>query len=181
MTQDRGMCQRRVEQLATPTCETARSHSVADTLVTRTVPTVPEATLGPHIYGGLDHVLASGHKVNVLVLDTEVLNTGGQMGQRAARSELRPAVQSTAKKDLGPGLAFVTFGNVPYPRVAGRQRHPDRQERRSTCVCARTAHHRHGPHRPRLLHLRFGMDQQQAAVLSGYWPLFRYTPTAPRG
>ena len=71
-------------------------------------------------YGGLDHVLASGHNVNVLVLDTEVYsNTGGQMSKstpRGAVAKFAAGGKSQPKKDLA--LMAMTYGNVYVARVA---------------------------------------------------------------
>src|SRR5579862_488571 len=131
-------------------------------------------------YGGLDHVLASGRNVNILVLDTEVYsNTGGQ----ASKSTPRGAVAKFAaggkpgpKKDLG--LMAMTYGNVYVASVAmgAKDEHtlkafleaeaydgPSIIIAYSHCIA-------HG------YDLAHGMDQQKAAVNSGYWPLFRYNP-----
>ncbi|GAI48675.1 unnamed protein product, partial [marine sediment metagenome] len=71
-------------------------------------------------YGGLDHVLASGTNVNLLVLDTEVYsNTGGQMSKstpRAAVAKFAAAGKPTPKKDLG--LLAMTYGNIYVAKVA---------------------------------------------------------------
>jgi pyruvate-ferredoxin/flavodoxin oxidoreductase len=103
-------------------------------------------------YGGLDHVLASGRDVNVLVLDTEVYsNTGGQMSKstpRGAVAKFAAGGKGRPKKDLG--LLAMTYGNVYILAY-------------SPCIA-------HG------YDLRHGLDQQKKAVLSGYWPLYRYNP-----
>jgi pyruvate-ferredoxin/flavodoxin oxidoreductase len=131
--------------------------------------------------GGLDHVLGSGAKVNVLVLDTEVYsNTGGQMSKatpRAAVAKFATGGKQTAKKDLA--LEAISYGSVYVARVAmgGNDTHtvkafleaeaydgPSLIIAYSHCVA-------HG------YDLAFGMEQQKAAVLSGYWPLMRYNPT----
>jgi pyruvate-ferredoxin/flavodoxin oxidoreductase len=132
-------------------------------------------------YGGLDHVLASGRNVNVLVLDTEVYsNTGGQDVQsppRAARwPSSPPAASRVGKKDLGHD------GHDLRQRLRGqgrhgRQRHAHRQGVPGSRSLRRAvAHHRLQPlHRPRL---RPGPRHGSAEgrVNSGYWPLFRYNP-----
>jgi pyruvate-ferredoxin/flavodoxin oxidoreductase len=131
-------------------------------------------------YGGLDHVLASGHDVNVLVLDTEVYsNTGGQMSKatpRGAVAKFASAGKPVAKKDLA--LMVMTYGSVYVARVAmgGNDAHTVRALREAeaypgpSLVIAYSHCIAHG------YDLRFGMDQQKAAVLSGHWPLFRYDP-----
>jgi pyruvate-ferredoxin/flavodoxin oxidoreductase len=131
-------------------------------------------------YGGLDHVLASGHNVNVLVLDTEVYsNTGGQMSKatpRGAVAKFAAGGKPGAKKDLA--LMAMTYGTVYVARVA--MGGSDAQ----TLKAFREAEAYSGPsliiaYSHCIAHgydLRHGMDQQKAAVLSGHWPLFRYNP-----
>jgi pyruvate-ferredoxin/flavodoxin oxidoreductase len=131
-------------------------------------------------FGGLDHVLASGRKVNVLVLDTEVYsNTGGQMSKatpRGAVAKFATGGKPVAKKDLA--LMAMTYGSVYVARVA--MGGSDAQ----TLKAFREAEAFPGPslilaYSPCIAHgydLRFGMDQQKAAVLAGHWPLFRYDP-----
>jgi pyruvate-ferredoxin/flavodoxin oxidoreductase len=131
-------------------------------------------------YGGLDHVLASGHKVNVLVLDTEVYsNTGGQMSKstpRGAVAKFAAGGKPGAKKDLA--LMAMTYGTVYVARVA--MGGSDAQ----TLKAFREAEAYPGPsliiaYSHCIAHgydLRHGMDQQKAAVQSGHWPLFRYNP-----
>jgi pyruvate-ferredoxin/flavodoxin oxidoreductase len=131
-------------------------------------------------YGGLDHVLASGRKVNVLVLDTEVYsNTGGQMSKatpRGAVAKFAAGGKPGAKKDLA--LMAMTYGTVYVARVA--MGGSDAQ----TLKAFREAEAYPGPsliiaYSHCIAHgydLRHGMDQQKAAVQSGHWPLFRYNP-----
>jgi pyruvate-ferredoxin/flavodoxin oxidoreductase len=136
-------------------------------------------------YGGLDHVLASGRNVNVLVLDTEVYsNTGGQMSKatpRAAVAKFAAAGKPLPKKDLG--LLAVSYGNVYVARVAMGA--SDRQTVQAfleaeaydgpSLIIAYTHCIAHG------YDLRYGMEQQDAAVKSGHWPLFRFNPDATEG
>jgi pyruvate-ferredoxin/flavodoxin oxidoreductase len=131
-------------------------------------------------YGGLDHVLASGRNVNVLVLDTEVYsNTGGQASKstpRAAVAKFAAGGKPMAKKDLA--LMAVTYGSVYVARVAmgAGDMH--------TVKAFLEAEAYHGPsliiaYSHCIAHgydLSFGMEQQKAAVNSGHWPLFRYNP-----
>jgi pyruvate-ferredoxin/flavodoxin oxidoreductase len=125
-------------------------------------------------------VLASGRKVNVLVLDTEVYsNTGGQMSKatpRGAVAKFAAGGKAAAKKDLA--LMAMTYGDVYVARVAMGA--SDVQ----TLRAFREAEAYAGPsliiaYSHCIAHgydLRHGMDQQKAAVLSGHWPLFRYNP-----
>ncbi|HZY29988.1 MAG TPA: pyruvate:ferredoxin (flavodoxin) oxidoreductase [Jiangellaceae bacterium] len=132
--------------------------------------------------GGLDHVLASGRDVNVLVLDTEVYsNTGGQMSKATplgAVAKFAAAGKTTAKKDLA--LQAISYGNVYVARVAMGS---DPQQ---TLVAFREAEAYDGPslviaYSHCIAHgieMRTGLDQQYRAVASGYWPLIRYDPMA---
>ncbi len=135
-------------------------------------------------YGGLDHVLASGRNVNVLVLDTEVYsNTGGQMSKstpRAAVAKFAAAGKSTAKKDLG--LLAMGYGNAYVARVAIGAN--DSQTLKAileaeaydgpSLVIAYSHCIAHG------YDLRNALLQQKRAVLSGHWPLYRYDPRLPQ-
>jgi pyruvate-ferredoxin/flavodoxin oxidoreductase len=132
-------------------------------------------------YGGLDHVLASGRNVNVLVLDTEVYsNTGGQMSKatpRAAVAKFAAGGKPLPKKDLS--LLAMTYGNVYVARVAMGSN--DSQ----TVKAFLEAEAYPGPsliiaYSPCIAHgydLAFSLDQQKAAVQTGYWPLLRYNPS----
>jgi len=131
-------------------------------------------------FGGLDHVLASGYNVNILVLDTEVYsNTGGQRSKatpRGAVARFAFAGKTTPKKDLA--LMAMSYGNVYVARVA--MGGGDTQ----TLKAMTEAEAFDGPSiiiafSPCIAHgydLKFGMQQQKIAVQSGYWPLFRYNP-----
>ncbi len=135
--------------------------------------------------GGLDHVLASGRDVNVLVLDTEVYsNTGGQASKATplgAVAKFAAAGKRVPKKDLA--LQAIAYGNVYVARVAMGA---DPQQ---TLRALREAEAYPGPslviaYSHCIAHgiekdgqpLRNGMDQQYRAVASGYWPLIRYDP-----
>jgi pyruvate-ferredoxin/flavodoxin oxidoreductase len=131
-------------------------------------------------YGGLDHVLASGRNVNVLVLDTEVYsNTGGQMSKatpRAAVAKFAAGGKPLCKKDLG--MHAITYGNVYVANVAMGAN--DQQ-----CVKAfLEAESYDGPsiivaYCHCIAHgidMTRGMQNQKAAVDSGYWPLYRFDP-----
>jgi pyruvate-ferredoxin/flavodoxin oxidoreductase len=131
-------------------------------------------------YGGLDHVLASGRNVNVLVLDTEVYsNTGGQMSKatpRGAVAKFAAGGKPRPKKDLG--LMAISYGNVYVAAVAMGS--SDMQTLKAfleaeaydgpSLIIAYSHCIAHG------YDLINGLEQQKAAVLSGYWPLYRYNP-----
>ena len=135
-------------------------------------------------YGGLDHVLASGRNVKVLVLDTEVYsNTGGQASKSTplgAVAKFAARGKSTRKKDLG--LLAMSYGNIYVARIAmgggdAQTLHalleaeaydgPALIIAYSHCIA-------HG------IDMRKGLDQQKLAVQSGYWPLYRFNPDLAR-
>ena len=130
--------------------------------------------------GGLDHVLASGHNVNVLVLDTEVYsNTGGQMSKATplgAVAKFAAAGKTMPTKDLA--LQAIAYANVYVARVAMGA---DPQQ---TLTAFREAEAYDGPslliaYSHCIAHgdeMRDGLDQQYRAVASGHWPLIRYDP-----
>jgi pyruvate-ferredoxin/flavodoxin oxidoreductase len=132
--------------------------------------------------GGLDHVLASGHNVNVLVLDTEVYsNTGGQMSKATplgAVAKFAAAGKTSPTKDLA--LQAIALANVYVARVAMGA---DPQQ---TLRAFREAEAYDGPsliiaYSHCIAHgydMRDGLDQQYRAVASGHWPLIRYDPVA---
>jgi pyruvate-ferredoxin/flavodoxin oxidoreductase len=132
-------------------------------------------------YGGLDHVLASGVDVNILVMDTEVYsNTGGQASKatpRGAVAKFAATGKEIGKKDLG-ALA-MQYGNVYVAQIAMGANEvqtiralreaaawpgPSLVLAYSTCIA-------HG------FDMRNSMHQQRDAVKSGYWPLYRFSPT----
>ena len=132
--------------------------------------------------GGLDHVLATGRNVNVLVLDTEVYsNTGGQASKATplgAVAKFASAGKTTQKKDIA--LQAIAYGNVYVARVAMGS---DPQQ---TLAAFREAEAFDGPslviaYSHCIAHgieMSNGLDQQYRAVASGYWPLIRYDPMA---
>ncbi|MFO7593111.1 MAG: pyruvate:ferredoxin (flavodoxin) oxidoreductase, partial [Pseudomonadota bacterium] len=129
---------------------------------------------------GLDHALASGRNINVLVLDTEVYsNTGGQASKStpiAATAKFAAAGKAVTKKDLA--LQAISYGNVYVARVAFGA------NPQQTLQAMREAEAYPGPsiilaYSPCIAHgidLRNGLSQQEKAVESGYWPLIRYNP-----
>jgi pyruvate-ferredoxin/flavodoxin oxidoreductase len=131
-------------------------------------------------YGGLDHVLATSRDVNILVLDTEVYsNTGGQASKATplgAVAKFAAAGKRVARKDLA--LQAIAYGNVYVAQVA-MGGNPQQ-----TLLAFREAETYPGPslilaYSHCVAHgidMQFGMRQQDLAVASGYWPLFRYDP-----
>jgi pyruvate-ferredoxin/flavodoxin oxidoreductase len=155
--------------------------SVADQLVKRSVWLVGGDGWAYDIgYGGLDHVLASGRNVNILVMDTEVYsNTGGQSSKAtptAATAKFAAAGKRVGKKDLA--MQAISYGNVYVARVAFGA------NPQQALLAMREAEAYDGPsiilaYSHCIAHgydLKDGLSQQQKAVNSGYWPLVRYNP-----
>jgi pyruvate-ferredoxin/flavodoxin oxidoreductase len=136
-------------------------------------------------FGGLDHVLASGRNVNILVLDTEVYsNTGGQASKstpRAASAKFAATGKPTKKKDLG--LLAQAYGDVYVAQIALGANEtqtvralleaaawpgPSLVLAYSTCIA-------HG------IEMSQSMQHQKDAVTSGYWPLYRFHPSPDTG
>ena len=132
-------------------------------------------------YGGLDHVLASGRNVNILVLDTEVYsNTGGQASKatpRAAVAKFAAGGKPSPKKDLG--LMAMTYGNVYVGSVAmgARDEHTIRTFLEAeaypgvSLILAYSHCIAHG------INMTTAMNHQKEIVESGRWLLYRYNPT----
>ncbi|MBI1423408.1 MAG: pyruvate:ferredoxin (flavodoxin) oxidoreductase [Gammaproteobacteria bacterium] len=131
-------------------------------------------------YGGLDHVLASGRNVNILVLDTEVYsNTGGQTSKatpRGAVAKFSSGGKPTAKKDLA--LLAMDYANVYVAHVAYGAK--DIQTLRAFLEAeAHTGPSLIIAYSPCIAHgvdLSYNHRQQDLAVRSGHWPLFRFDP-----
>ena len=131
-------------------------------------------------YGGLDHALASGRNINVLVLDTEVYsNTGGQSSKStptAASAKFASAGKRGGKKDLA--MQAISYGNVYVARIAFGA------NPQQAMLAMREAEAYDGPslilaYSHCIAHgydLKDGLTQQNNAVASGYWPLVRYNP-----
>jgi pyruvate-ferredoxin/flavodoxin oxidoreductase len=155
--------------------------SVADALVKKSVWIVGGDGWAYDIgYGGLDHVLASGQDVNVLVLDTEVYsNTGGQASKATplgAVAKFAAGGKPTIKKDLG--MTAMRYGNVYIAQIAmgandnqtvkaflEAEAHPG-----PSLIIAYSQCIAHG------IDMAKGMTQQKLAVDSGHWPLYRFDP-----
>ena len=172
---------RRLDGLEQADGPAADLRSVADHLVRRSVWIIGGDGWAYDIgSGGLDHVLASGRNVNVLVLDTEVYsNTGGQSSKATplgAVAKFASAGKTTPKKDLA--LQAIAYGYVYVARVAMGA---DPQQ---TLRAFREAEAYDGPsliiaYSHCIAHgieMRDGLGQQYRAVASGYWPLIRYDP-----
>ena len=136
-------------------------------------------------YGGVDHVLASGENINILVMDTEVYsNTGGQTSKATplgASAKFAIAGKRTPKKSLA--LQAVSYGNVYVAQIAMGAK--DIQTQKALQEAAEydgpsliVAYSHCGEHGYDLKH---GVTQQIKAVETGYWPLFRFDPTKPKG
>jgi len=162
--------------------EAADLLAVADHLVRRSVWLVGGDGWAYDIgYGGLDHVLAQGRDVNVLVLDTEVYsNTGGQSSKATplgASAKFAAAGKRIPRKDLA--MQAIAYGYVYVAQVA-MGANPEQ-----TLLALREAEAYPGPslilaYSHCIAHgidMRDGMKQQARAVASGYWPLFRFDPT----
>jgi pyruvate-ferredoxin/flavodoxin oxidoreductase len=131
-------------------------------------------------FGGLDHVMALGKDVNILVLDTEVYsNTGGQQSKATplgASAKFASAGKSTAKKDLA--AMAMDYGHVYVARIAFGAK--DTQTVKAlidaesypgpSLVIAYSHCIAHG------YDLEHGLEQQKLAADSGYWPLYRFDP-----
>ncbi len=156
--------------------------SIADNLVKKSVWIVGGDGWAYDIgYGGLDHVLALGRNVNLLVLDTEVYsNTGGQASKatpRAAVAKFAAQGKAFPKKDLG--MIAMAYGYVYVARVAMGA--SDQQTLRAfleadaydgpSLIIAYSHCINHG------YDLVHGLEQQKLAVQSGFWPLYRFNPT----
>lgn len=136
-------------------------------------------------YGGVDHVLASGENINILVMDTEVYsNTGGQTSKATplgASAKFSVSGKRTHKKSLA--LQAVSYGNVYVAQIAIGAK--DLQTLKAieeaeaypgpSIIIAYSHCGEHG------YDLAKGVSQQTKAVDSGYWPLFRFDPSKPKG
>ena len=136
-------------------------------------------------YGGVDHVLASGEDINIMVLDTEVYsNTGGQTSKATplgASAKFSVSGKRTSKKSLA--LQAVSYENVYVAQVAIGAK--DLQTLKAIEEAAAypgpsiiIAYSHCGEHG---YDLKDGALQQEKAVQSGYWPLFRFDPAKPKG
>ncbi|RCJ25645.1 pyruvate:ferredoxin (flavodoxin) oxidoreductase [Nostoc sp. ATCC 43529] len=155
--------------------------AIADYLVKKSVWIIGGDGWGYDIgFGGIDHVLASGRNVNILILDTEVYsNTGGQMSKatpKAAVAKFAAGGKAAPKKDLG--LMAMTYGNVYIASVAmgARDEHTlkaflEAEAYEGTSLIIAYSHCiAHG------INMSTAMQNQKAAVDSGQWLLYRFNP-----
>lgn len=172
---------RRLEELKAREPRARQLAGVADFLVRKSVWVVGGDGWAYDIgYGGLDHVLASGNDVNVLVLDTGVYsNTGGQASKatpRAAVAKFAANGKSLPRKDLG--MIAMSYGYIYVAQVAMGA--SDQQTLRAfleadayegpSLIIAYSHCINHG------INMRKGLEQQKLAAQSGFWPLYRYNP-----
>jgi pyruvate-ferredoxin/flavodoxin oxidoreductase len=131
-------------------------------------------------YGGLDHVIASGKNVNILVLDTEVYsNTGGQASKSTpigAVAQFAAGGKVMAKKDLGMmamayGHVYVAGVSLANPSQVVKAFMEAEAYDGPSIIIAYAHCIAHG------INMTTAVDEQKKAVSSGYWPLFRYNPT----
>ena len=171
--------QERIAPIDTP--EARRLAALAGVLVRKSVWIVGGDGWAYDIgFGGLDHVLASGRDVNILVLDTEVYsNTGGQASKstpRGAVAKFASGGKQTGKKDLG--MLATAYGNVYVAHIALGADNPQTVKalaeadawKGPSLVIAYSHCIAHG------IDMEQGMRQQKLAVDTGYWPLWRYDP-----
>ncbi len=131
-------------------------------------------------YGGVDHVLASGENVNLLVVDTEVYsNTGGQMSKstpRAATAQFASSGKKLPKKNMG--MIFATYGNVYVAQISiganpaqAIKAIAEAEAYDGPSLIIAYAHCiNHG------INMALGLEQQKKAVACGHWPLYRFNP-----
>ena len=170
------------EALAANTCaECDQLASVADYLVEKSVWVLGGDGWAYDIgYGGLDHVLASGRNINVLVVDTEVYsNTGGQASKATpmgAVAKFAASGKPANKKDLG--MISMTYGNIYVAQVAMGS-NPNQVVKAfveaeaydgPSLIIAYSHCIAQG------INMRTGLDNQKEAVESGHFPLYRYNP-----
>ncbi|SDP67751.1 pyruvate:ferredoxin (flavodoxin) oxidoreductase [Desulforhopalus singaporensis] len=131
-------------------------------------------------YGGVDHVLASGENINLLVLDTEVYsNTGGQMSKstpRGATAQFAASGKKMPKKNMG--MIFATYGNVYVAQISlgANPAHAIKAIAEAeaydgpSLIIAYAHCINHG------INMALGLEQQKKAVACGHWPLYRFNP-----
>ena len=180
--QQRGRVEKLRQLLAKDTSGEGRSLlSLADYLVKKSVWAIGGDGWSYDIgYGGLDHVLASGENMNIMILDTEVYsNTGGQMSKStplAAMAQFAAGGKRTPKKSIG--AIMTTYGNVYVAQIAFGANQaqavkamleaeayngPSLIVAYATCIAQG-------------IEMDKGVDEQKRAVACGHWPLFRFNP-----
>ncbi len=180
--EQRGRIEKLKERLSTNDSPEAKSLlSLADYLVKKSVWAIGGDGWGYDIgYGGVDHVLASGENIKLLIMDTEVYsNTGGQMSKATplgAVAQFAAGGKQTPKKNIG--MIMSTYGNIYVAQVnfganpaqtlkafieADAYDGPALIIAYSVCIA-------HG------MDMSKGIEAMKKAVTSGYWPLYRYNP-----
>jgi pyruvate-ferredoxin/flavodoxin oxidoreductase len=169
----------RLEELDTEQAEELLS--LADNLVKKSVWCVGGDGWAYDIgFGGLDHVIASGKNINLLVLDTEAYsNTGGQMSKATplgAIAKFATAGKRQIKKDLA--LIAMSYGNVYVGRVAlgANDAHTIKVFKEAEAYNGPSIIIAYSPCIAHGLNMVKGLDQQKKAVESGHWILMRYNP-----
>jgi pyruvate-ferredoxin/flavodoxin oxidoreductase len=131
-------------------------------------------------FGGLDHVLSSGRNVNILVLDTEVYsNTGGQCSKatpRGATAKFAAGGKPTGKKDLGQ--IAMSYGNVYVAQVAygAKDAHTLKAFIEAESFDGPSVIIAYSPCTEHGYEMNIQHQQQELAVNTGHWPLYRYDP-----
>jgi pyruvate-ferredoxin/flavodoxin oxidoreductase len=133
-------------------------------------------------YGGLDHVIAVGKDVNLLVMDTEVYsNTGGQASKstpKGAVAKFAAGGKPTKKKDLG--LMGIAYGNVFVAQIAmgspKHQKHAIDAIRAAESYPGASMLIAYSHCRDHIIDMKLGLEIQKEAVETGFWPLYTYDP-----
>jgi pyruvate-ferredoxin/flavodoxin oxidoreductase len=131
-------------------------------------------------FGGLDHVIATGENVNILVLDTEVYsNTGGQSSKSTptgAVAKFAAAGKTLPKKDLAQ--IAMSYGGIYVGQIAlgANEQQAIEVLREAEAFDGPSLILAYGPCLAHGIDLAHGPDRQKAAVESGYWPIYRYDP-----
>jgi pyruvate-ferredoxin/flavodoxin oxidoreductase len=180
--EQRGLVGELKKKLSGSSSETARELiSTADSLIKRSIWVFGGDGWAYDIgFGGLDHVLASGKNINILVMDTEVYsNTGGQMSKATPTGAIAKFAfngKAITKKDLGMmamsyGYVYVARIAMGYNRIQTLKAFQEAEAYDGPSIIIAYSHCvAHG------IDMEKGMDQQKAAVNSGMWPLYRYNP-----
>ena len=136
-------------------------------------------------YGGVDHVVASGKNVNILVLDTEVYsNTGGQASKAtpiAAVAKFANAGKEIGKKNMG--FMCMTYGHAYVASIAlgANRQHAQKALQEAVAWNGPSIVFCYAPCINHGMNMRFSQVEEKKAVDSGYWPLYRFNPAMEEG
>ncbi|MHC1691680.1 MAG: pyruvate:ferredoxin (flavodoxin) oxidoreductase [Sphaerochaetaceae bacterium] len=136
-------------------------------------------------YGGVDHVVASGKNVNILVLDTEVYsNTGGQASKSTpigAVAKFANAGKQIGKKNMG--FMCMSYGHVYVGSIAlgSNRQHAQKTLQEAVAYNGPSIVFCYAPCINHGINMRFSQVEEKKAVEAGYWPLYRYNPAAEEG